>query len=133
MLRYLTFAAGMVLPLANVGAQTPNPLDCSHAKSGVEMNDCAGREFAAVDGVLNETYQKVLAAIGQAGGSPPYTAAEWEKQFRASQRAWVAFRDADCKDLVPMEWSGGSGTSYAVLDCMIELTRARTQTLARAL
>ncbi len=129
MLRCLTFAAAMVLPLASAGAQTPNPIDCSHATSTVEMNACADRDFAAADQVLNDTYQKALAAIDQDGGSPPYTAAEWEKQFRASQRAWVAFRDAECKGLVPMEWSGGSGTSYAVLGCMIELTKARTQAL----
>ncbi len=129
MLRALIFAAGMVLPLANVGAQTPNPIDCSHATSTMEMNECADRDFAAADRVLNETYQKALAMIGRDDGSPAYTAAEWEKQFRASQRAWVAFRDADCNGLVPVEWSGGSITSYQVLSCMIELTKARTQML----
>ena len=49
--------------------------------------------------------------------------------MRAAQRAWVAFRDAGCKGAMPMEWSGGSGTSAAVLICMREKTEARTKDL----
>ena len=126
---FAVFAAAMVLPLTGAAAQTPNPIDCGNATSTVEMNYCADRDFARADGVLNDTYQKALAMIGRSDNPAPYTRAEWEKQLRASQRAWIAFRDADCKGLMPMEWSGGSGTTYAVLGCMIELTKARTQAL----
>jgi uncharacterized protein YecT (DUF1311 family) len=130
MRRLAVLAAAIFLPLTVASAQTPNPIDCAKATSTVEINYCADRDYAEADRVLNEAYQKALATIGKGGGPAPYTAAAWEKELRGSQRAWVAFRDADCKGLVPMEWTGGSGTSYAVLGCMIELTKARTKALA---
>ena len=68
--------------------------------------------------------------IAESDNPAPYSAQAWETELRTSQRAWIAFRDADCKGLVPMEWSGGTGTSYAVLGCMTALTKARTEALA---
>lgn len=130
MLRLAILAAAAVLPLlANASAQTPNPIDCAKATATVEINYCADRDYAEADRLLNEAYQKALAMIAKSDGPAPYTAAQWEQELRASQRAWVAFRDADCKGLVPMEWTGGSGTAYAVLGCMIELTKSRSKAL----
>lgn len=127
--RSTLLAAALLLPLATSHAQTPNPIDCRKAGNTVEMNYCADRDYAEADRALNEAYQKTLAVIAKEGGPAPYTAAQWEQELRTSQRTWVAFRDADCKGLVPMEWSGGSGTASAVLGCMTELTRARTAAL----
>jgi uncharacterized protein YecT (DUF1311 family) len=49
--------------------------------------------------------------------------------LRASQRAWIAFRDADCKGLEPMQWSGGTGATGGVLECMTQLTQERIRVL----
>lgn len=83
----------------------------------------------ASDAKLNAVYKKVLAHIAESELEAPYDPASWEKAMRESQRAWVAFRDADCKGAVPMEWSGGSGTSSAVTGCMTEKTDARMKDL----
>jgi uncharacterized protein YecT (DUF1311 family) len=93
------------------------------------MNFCADKQFAAADAELNAVYKTALASIAKSDGEAPYDRKSWEAALRASQRAWIAFRDADCKGLVPMEWSGGSGGTVAVLGCMIELTQARAKTL----
>ena len=129
MLRATLIAAALLLPLASGHAQTPNPIDCSKAGNTVEINYCADRDYAEADRALNEAYKKTLAVIAKEGGPAPYSAARWEQELRTSQRAWIAFRDADCKGLVPMEWSGGTGTASAVLGCMTEQTRARTAAL----
>jgi uncharacterized protein YecT (DUF1311 family) len=129
MLRFAVLAAALLVPLTVARAQTPNPIDCAKATSTVEINYCADRDYAEADRALNEAYKTALAIVTKSDNAAPYAAAQWEKEFRASQRAWIAFRDADCKGLVPMEWSGGSGTTFAVLGCMIDLTKARTTVL----
>ncbi len=129
MYRPAILAIALLLPLTGSHAQTPNPIDCTKAATTLELNYCADRDYAEADRALNEAYKKALAVIAKSDNPAPYTAAQWEQELRTSQRAWVAFRDADCKGLVPMEWSGGSGTTSAVLGCMIELTKARTTRL----
>ena len=86
--------------------------------------------MAKADAELNAVYAKVRARIAKTEAGPPYDAKSFEEALRKSQRAWVAYRDADCKDLVPMSWTGGSGTSGEVLGCMTSKTKARTKDLA---
>lgn len=99
---------------------------CDTSGNTHELNRCAELEFEAADRDLNDVYKKVLAQIALEGGDKPWDGKTWEARVRAAQRAWVAFRDADCKDAVPMEWQGGTGTTAAVLGCMSGLTKART-------
>ncbi|HML43701.1 MAG TPA: DUF1311 domain-containing protein [Hyphomicrobium zavarzinii] len=120
----------LLFPLSCVAAASEEKIDCNDASSTVEMNFCAQKDFDAADAQLNAVYQKVLAHIGESDLEKPYDRASWEEAMRASQRAWVAFRDADCKGAVPMEWSGGTGTTVAVVGCMTTLTEARTKDLA---
>lgn len=111
-------------------AQADEPIDCSDARTTYETNFCADKDFKTADDKLNAVYKKVLARIAESDLAKPYDPASWEAALRASQRAWVTFRDADCKDLIAMEWSGGTGTTSAVLGCMIEKTDARTKDLS---
>lgn len=123
--------AAAALPFSLAAAQTTlNPIDCTNASSTVEINYCAERDFAEADRVLNQAYAHALAEIAASDNPAPYAPAAWESELRASQRAWIAFRDADCKGVVPMEWSGGTGTSAAVLGCMVKLTKTRAKDLA---
>lgn len=104
-------------------------IDCTNASSTVEMNFCAEKDFNAADKSLNTAYAAALAGIKGRNLEEPYDAKSFEEALRASQRAWLAFRDADCKDLVAQEWSGGSGTAAASLECMTAKTKERTKEL----
>lgn len=105
-------------------------IDCGNAQSTYEINACADKEFSSADAELNAAYQAALKAVPQfAAGEKPYDARSWEQALRASQRAWVAYRDAECKDHVAMFWTGGSGASADIIGCMTEMTRARTKRL----
>jgi uncharacterized protein YecT (DUF1311 family) len=127
----LLAAAAAALPFTLAAAQTtPNPIDCTNASTTVEINYCAERDFAEADRLLNVAYSQALAEITASDNPAPYAPAAWQKELRASQRAWIAFRDTDCKGVLPMEWSGGTGTSAAVLGCMVELTKASAKDLA---
>jgi uncharacterized protein YecT (DUF1311 family) len=114
--------------LAAGGAMAQN-VDCSNAQTTVEINFCAERDLNAADAALNAVYKVALAKIAKSDGEKPYDPQSWEAALRASQRAWVAFRDAECKGLEPMEWSGGTGSGAGVLGCLTRLTHERTQAL----
>jgi uncharacterized protein YecT (DUF1311 family) len=76
---------------------------------------CNVAETAAWDRLLNETYRKLVAAA-KAGG--------YETSLRAAQRAWVAFRDADCAFAYAM-WGAGSMRQIAGSACQMERTATR--------
>lgn len=104
-------------------------IDCNNAMSTVEMNYCAGEDFEKADAELNALYAKAIAAIPGMATEKPYDAKSWEEALRGSQRAWVAFRDAECGGHVPMFWGGGTGTTVDVLGCKTSLTQARSKEL----
>jgi uncharacterized protein YecT (DUF1311 family) len=104
-------------------------IDCTNAVSTVEMNFCGDKDYQAADKALNAAYANAVAYIRTRDLQKPYDAANFEEAMRNAQRAWVAYRDADCKELVAQEWSGGSGTTSAILGCMTEKTIQRTKEL----
>jgi uncharacterized protein YecT (DUF1311 family) len=122
-----------IAPLPVLAGASEDRIDCSNAMSTVEMNFCAGQDLDAADAELNRVYKKALGAIpGMATDDPQFNAKAWEEALRKSQRAWVAFRDAECDGHVPMGWTGGTGTTVAVLGCKTDLTKARTKALKEA-
>lgn len=124
----VTLVVGAALELSATRAAEPK-VDCSNARSTAEMNYCTGLELQAADRELNRVYQRAIAKRTKDGDAGPYTFEAWLAALKASQRAWIKFRDADCEGVVVQDWGGGSGTSAAVNGCRIELTRHRTAIL----
>jgi uncharacterized protein YecT (DUF1311 family) len=122
----LAIMAIVLMPPSLAVAET---VSCDKAVSTVELNQCTDLMFRAADDKLNAAFKKTLAFVAASQAPKPYDRASWEKALRESQRAWLSFRDADCKGLIPMSWSGGTGTTAAVLECMIAKTDARTKEL----
>lgn len=127
----LRLAAVMAFALMAAAPVRAEPkIDCDNAMSTVEMNECAGRDYERADAELNRVYKEALAAIPEmAVDEPRFNAKSWEAALRASQRAWIAYRDAECDEHVPMSWSGGTGTTVAVISCKTGLTEERTKAL----
>jgi uncharacterized protein YecT (DUF1311 family) len=120
----------VALPAAAANAQTKAPaVDCSKATATSELNLCSEQELAREDVALNAVYKKVLAKIAASDQEKPYDAKAWEKALRESQRAWVLWRDTDCKGLIPFDWTGGTATTGAVLGCMSTKTKERATDL----
>jgi uncharacterized protein YecT (DUF1311 family) len=123
-------ALGVGMAVAPVHAQTKAPaVDCSKAMATAELNFCADQELGREDAALNAVYRKVLTKIAVSEQPKPYDAKAWEKALRESQRAWVLWRDADCKGLVPFALTGGTATAGEVLGCMSSKTKNRAADL----
>ncbi|MDF2621607.1 MAG: hypothetical protein K0S00_4266 [Xanthobacteraceae bacterium] len=117
-----------VAPPSPVWAQW-NPRTSCDKLDGYAMEDCLGKEVAEADEALNAAYQKMLATIDK-DASPSDPKGAWRDNLVAAQRAWIAFRDANCKfDLIGAEWRFGSGTNAARQECLLALTQSRTAEL----
>ena len=129
-MRRISLLAPLFLLLAGGAHAEDEAIDCGNIRNTVESNFCADKSLTAADAKLNDVYKKVLAQIATSDLEKPYDRHSWEQAIRESQRAWISFRDLDCKGAMPMEWSGGTGTTAAVLICMKDKTEARTRDLA---
>jgi uncharacterized protein YecT (DUF1311 family) len=104
-------------------------INCADAGTTVELNFCADKDYQAADKALNAAYESALAYIRTRDMDEASDKVRLEKAMRNAQRAWVAYRDSDCKDLVALEWSGGTGANAAILGCMTGKTIQRTKEL----
>lgn len=84
------------------------------------MIDCIGKEVAVHDARLNRAYQAALMRLER----PRQKAA-----LQKAQRAWIAFRDADCAAYVDEDW--GSLARVEANQCMLDHTRQRADELER--
>ncbi|WP_322092205.1 lysozyme inhibitor LprI family protein [Paraburkholderia bannensis] len=88
------------------------------APTQLAMDECVGRAMKADDAKLNETYTALLAKVSKDGAN----------QLRKAQRAWVAWRDAQC-EFNTMGTTGGSINSSMYGLCIDELTQEQTRRL----
>ncbi|OAN84544.1 hypothetical protein A8B78_06705 [Jannaschia sp. EhC01] len=95
-------------------------LDCTDrtALTQSALTQCAGRDLAFWDGLLNNAYQQVIATLDGAQ----------EGNLRAAQRAWITFRDLTC-DMESARFQGGSIAPMIELDCLARLTERRARDL----
>lgn len=99
------------------------------------MMACLLAERDHWDRLLNQEYAAARArAQGADDAERPYFPeyAVRVTQLRDAQRAWIAFRDAECA----MEygaWGAGSMRQIAGADCLLRLTAGRTLDLRRHL
>ena len=75
-----------------------------HATSQTAMDMCASQSNAAADKELNQVYQQVLQKYA--------TDKTFIAKFKAAQKAWLAFRDAELEARYPDAKSGDYGSVY---------------------
>jgi uncharacterized protein YecT (DUF1311 family) len=97
----------LLLPLAHIHAQTQSA-----------MNAQAHAEFEQADAELNKTYDALLKKIPDA---------EAKDKLKQSQRAWLAFRDAEAA-FANDQTRGGSMAPRIRYETMTELTPTTNQT-----
>ena len=95
---------------------------CPNAQTVIDRLDCAQDVLARADAKLNRMWKRVLAEHPSGGDRAVHRA-----EIRASQRAWIKFRDLDCEAAskigIPKYWTLNQ------VSCQIAHTRARTRAL----
>ena len=92
---------------------------CMDKAGGVTANmlDCMWAETKRQDARLNQAYKDVMARL-----SP-----ERKKQLQEAQRAWIKYRDANCRFYADPD--GGSIATVNSNDCFMSATASRAKEL----
>ncbi len=99
---------------AKPAAQAKQP--CANPQTQSAMNQCAIDEFKKTDAEMNKVYQQLLLKTDR------------PEKLKAAQRAWVAFRDANCEYDASIS-EGGSMESGLRYGCYTTATKTRTNQL----
>ncbi|MBZ9659138.1 lysozyme inhibitor LprI family protein [Mesorhizobium sp. ESP-6-4] len=93
--------------------------DCDRNDDSQSMlNICADADYQAADAKLNAAYKNIVGSNDQASN----------KLLQTAQRAWIAFRDAECA-YATAESEGGSIHPMEVSECLTTLTNDRIKQL----
>jgi uncharacterized protein YecT (DUF1311 family) len=104
----LASAISLLIPVAHV-----------HGQTQAAINAQARAEFVQADAELNKTYEALLTKLPDAGS---------KQKLKESQRAWLAFRDAEAA-FAADQARGGSMAPTIRHETMTELTQQRIKQL----
>jgi len=95
----------------------------AYSQTQADMNNAARISYQKADKELNNTYQTILMEYR--------TDSVFIKTFKASQRIWISFRDAELKMKYPDREPGyyGSIQPMCVSNYLEQLTKDRIKTL----
>ena len=99
-------------------------VDCANANDQATMNQCAEQDFKAADKELNTVY---LQITGRLKDNP-----DGKKLLVSAQRAWLGFRDAECK-FSSSGVTGGSVYPWVYSSCLTGVTKVRVEALKQYL
>jgi uncharacterized protein YecT (DUF1311 family) len=127
MLSILIFAC-----LAQPVLAQEDELDCSDPKDQSTLTQCAGLDFEKADKALNALWPEIKKTAQDMDGEADNGKTEYLDALMASQRAWLAYRDAECI------WQGfsahgGSMEPMLVSGCLAKLTEERVKALKDSL
>jgi uncharacterized protein YecT (DUF1311 family) len=98
-----------------------------------EFGPATVQELAAADRRLNQVYQRRIADA-RADDRNDRRGRGWYSQeaaLRSSERAWIAFRDAECRYLTQQD-VGSRMHASLVRGCLVEQVEERTEELREA-
>ena len=109
-------AVGMLMALGIGCSAQARDCDANQAS----MNQCASKEYAALDAELNTQYNAQMGYLK--------TPAR-KKALQDAQKKWIAFRDADCQYQAGKREEGGSLWPLAQAQCLSAQTKVRLEQL----
>lgn len=112
----IRWAAALAVLMAGTVAHAASP--CDNPQDQATMNQCAMKDYQASDKKLNETFQALNKKLSPQG----------KTALQKSQRAWIAWRDAQCA-FETMGTEGGSVHPLVLAGCLDDMTKAQTKRL----
>ena len=120
----------ILLALALAAGQAAHDPRCDSAVTP-EVNACFGARWKRADAAMNVAYRMAMAKMKAQDAHPQpdaTTGPSYAAALLASQRAWLAFRDAECLS-ESYRYRGGTMVEMANLGCRATLTQTRTKQL----
>ncbi|WP_333900030.1 lysozyme inhibitor LprI family protein [Agrobacterium pusense] len=118
----ICITAGISMPVA---AQEPN---CKEPQTQADMTICAGKDYEKADKELNVAYQKLRKLLIERDKAADADGKGATDALVTAQRAWVAFRDANCA-LAGFQARGGSMEPMLISSCLAETSGKRAEEL----
>lgn len=121
------------LAIALIAASGAPALDCAHPErmDQATLTFCAGSDFERADAALNAEWKRTAAKAKQRDAQVDRTYDRqpgWFDTLLAGQRAWLAFREAQCT-LQGFDARGGSMQPMLENGCKAQMTEQRTRQL----
>lgn len=91
---------------------------CDDMTSTIEIRMCLAKELEKEDKRLNVVYGKLVKKLDKVG----------QTKLRNAQRAWIAFRDAEC-EYSSDEMRGGTFEVVLLSSCHVSMTKERADQL----
>ncbi len=114
-----------------ISAPSGSPLDCRHAVAQADLSQCAWLDFKRADAALNTQWKRTLAYMRSRDTGlhdPRETPPGYVEALQEAQRAWLRYRDANCR-VAGYRARGGTMEPMLVSDCKAAMTRVRTAEL----
>jgi uncharacterized protein YecT (DUF1311 family) len=109
-------------PAATPAVRTPQADPCDSAVTQMAMNACYGEKARIADSLETVAYAGAKAALHQKGAD------DRMPQLEAAEKAWAAYRDAQCQAEAGLN-EGGSIAGLVVATCRSGLAGRRTEEL----
>ena len=106
---------GLILQLAWPSAKAADCLDTATTQSDLDV--CAAQKAQAADQILNKMYQQIVKKLGDDQNSV--------KNLVRAQRAWIVYRDAECRFSADDGPDSGSIYPFIADECIEDLTKER--------
>ena len=111
-----------VATFAQKGRQKTKEPCADTARTQLELNECANKDFKAADAVLNRVYNQLAAKLTD----------DEKAKLKEVELNWLKYRDANCT-FEADAYAGGSIAPFTYSYCLARMTRARTAELREQL
>jgi uncharacterized protein YecT (DUF1311 family) len=105
-------------------------VNCADVITQLDMNICQQQVWEEADARLNGVYAETIAVLQDRDAEYAPDGPSEEDRLRRAQRAWVAFRDANC-DSASYAFRGGSAEPLLYYGCLHQMTEARIAELTQ--
>lgn len=102
--------------------------NCAEPVTQRDMNACADIEYEKADKDLNAAYKQLRTKVSDWDKSADEASKGAVDALVAAQRAWVAFRDANC-EVAGFQARGGTMESMLVSSCLADMSTKRAAEL----
>jgi uncharacterized protein YecT (DUF1311 family) len=102
---------------------------CASAQSTAETKDCLAEQLQRADKELNAVWPQVLKSIDATPAMASKDRRKWREAIVGAQKAWVAYKQLECRGSAPNKFFGGTQAGVEALDCELQKTLSRLDEL----